>query len=189
MSFLSIMIFALLLVLLVLVSMIRNRANTLLYEKLHPSKKEQEEFLTACELYLEYQKDPDKHADPAADAKFDAAGIMQKAGDLPMAWDRLPRQMAEMKKKNELLRADGEPAYLTYDAIRTVNRAAFLECRKHDELLSGYTQDPRFWNGGTFDSGAWKDYCAEMDLAFNRMADRFLRETDDDTEKGPRMDG
>ena len=106
-----------------------------------------------------------------------------------MAWDRLPRQMAEMKKKNALLRADGEPAYLTYDAIRNVSREAFLECRKHDELLSGYTKDPRFWNSGTFDSGAWKDYCAEMDLAFNRLADRFQQETDDATEKDPRMDG
>lgn len=188
MSVLSILAFVVLLVLLIAVSLLRNRANTLLYEKLHPPKKEQEEFLKACELYLEYAGAPQEHPDPAADAKYDAAKWMQEAGFLPVSFDRLPRQMAEMNKKRVLMRASGHPAYLTYDAIRTVSRDAFLECRKQDQLLSGYSKDPRFWDGGTFNPVAWKAYCAEMDAAFDQMTERFRQEADA-AEKAPRMDG
>ena len=194
MSFLSIVLFAALIAVLILLTVVKNRASADLHAKLHPPKKEQEEFLKACELYLEYRNNPSEHPDPVADAKYDAAVWSRTGGFLPLALDPLPVHRADKRFQKPvdykaILRADGEPAYLTYEAIQTVNRAAFLECRKHDQLLSGYSQDPRFWNGGTFQTNAWKEYCAEMDAAFNAMVERFVRETNDGAEKGPRMEG
>lgn len=180
MSLLSVIAFLVLLALLIFVSVIRNRANTLLHEKLHPPKKEQEEFLKACELYLEYREKPEEHPEPEADAKYDAAVIVRKEGFLPMALEHLPvqnsgkgRPKVDYKKS---LRADGEPEYVTYDAIRTMSRDAFLKCRKQDQLLSGYSQDPRFWNNDTFNNGAWGTYCSEMDDAFDQLAERSRKD-------------
>lgn len=194
MSFLSIILFCVAVAALIFLTVVKNRASADLHSKLHPPKKEQEEFLKACELYLEYCNNPQEHPEPEADAKYDAAVWIRKEGFLPMGLEQLPVQRTDKRFQKPtdykvILRRDGEPTYLTYDAIRTADRAAFLECRKHDELLSGYTQDPRFWNSGTFNTGAWKDYCAEMDRAFNRLADRFQQETDAGTEKDSRMDG
>lgn len=180
MSFLSILAFVGLLAALIALNVVKNRANADLHAKLHPPKKEQEEFLKACELYLEYCEKPEEHPEPEADAKYDAAVAVRKEGFLPMALERLPVQNPGKGKRKvdykSFLRADGEPEYVTYDAIRTASREVFLKCRKQDQLLSGYSQDPRFWNEGTFHIGAWETYCGEMDAAFDQLAERFRKD-------------
>ena len=192
MSFLSILAFFVLLAVLICLNVVKNRASADLHTKLHPPKKEQEEFLKVCELYLDYRKAPEDHPEPEADAKYDAAVSVRTEGFLPMAWERLPvHNPGKGKPKvdyKSFLRADGEPEYVTYDAIRTASREVFLKCRKQDQLLSGYSQDPRFWNDGTFNSKAWQTYCGEMDTAFDQLAERFLREAEGGIEKGPDMD-
>lgn len=194
MSFLSIILFCVALAFLIFLTVVKNRASADLHTKLHPPKKEQEEFLKACELYLEYRQNLQEHPEPEADAKYDAAVWIRKEGFLPMGLEQLPVQQTDKRFRKSvdykaILRADGEPDYLTYEAIRNVSREAFLECRKHDQLLSGYTQDPCFWNEGTFNAEAWKEYCAKMDAVFDEMVGRFLRETDSGTESGPGMNG
>jgi len=194
MSVLSMILFCVALAALIFLTVVKNRASAELHAKLHPPKKEQEEFLKACELYLEYRRNPQEHPEPEADAKYDAAVWVRADGFLPAALEQLPVQRTDKKFQKPvdykaIIRADGEPAYVTYDAIRNVRQAAFLECRKHDQLLSGYTQDPRFWRDGSFHAEAWKEYCAGMDEAFNRMVERFLQEVDDGAEKGPRVAG
>lgn len=194
MSFLSIILFCVAVAALIFLTVVKNRASADLHSKLHPPKKEQEEFLKACELYLEYCNNPQEHPEPEADAKYDAAVWIRTAGFLPVALERLPVQRTDKRLRKPvdykaIIRADGEPAYLTYDAIRNIRQTAFLACRKQDQMLSGYTQDPRFWKEGTFNAEAWKEYCAEMNAAFNHMVERFLSEVNDGAEKGPRIDG
>lgn len=194
MSFLSIILFCIALAVLMFLTVVKNRANADLHAKLHPPKKGQEEFLKACELYLEYCRAPQEHPEPEADAKYDAAVWIRKEGFLPLGLEQLPVQRTGKRFQKPvdykaILRADGEPSYLTYEVIRNVNREAFLECRKQDQLLSGYRQAPRFWKDGTLDAAAWKEYCTEMDAAFDEMVDRFLREAEDGAEKGPRING
>lgn len=179
MSFLYGIAFLVLLAVLIFLSVVRNSASANLHAKLHPPKKEQEEFLKACELYLEYCKNPQEHPEPEADAKYDAAVWIQKEGFLPAALEELPVQRTENRFQKPvdykaMMREEGQPAYMTYEAIRNLRREAFLAARKQDQLLSGYTQDPRFWNGDTFNAEAWKAYCAEMDAAFCQMADQAV---------------
>ena len=178
------------LALIIFLTVVKQKATTELHHKLHPPKKEQEEFLMACERYLEYRKQPEEHPQLLADAKYDAAVQIRTEGFLPAALECLPVQNDNKLKKpvdyKAIIRADGEPAYMTYKAIETVNRTAFLEARKRDALLSGYAQDKRFWNQDCFNPEAWKQYCAEMDEAFSRMVDRYLAEVEDGTEKGPK---
>ena len=177
MSVLHVVLFVLLLVCLIFLSVVRNKASTDLHAKLHPPKKAQEEFLKACELYLEYRETPQEHPEPEAEAKYDAAVWIRTAGFLPMALERLPVQRTKRFEKptdyKTILRADGEPEYVTYEAIRAVSHEAFLACRKQDEGLSGYIQDPCFWQDGTLKREAWADYCAEMDAAFEQIQARF----------------
>ena len=176
---------------LIFLNVVKNRASAELHAKLHPPKKEQEEFLNACERYLEYRNQKEEHPQPVADAKYDAAVQIRTEGFLPAALERLPTpNTGKMKRPVDykaIIRADAEPAYMTYKAIETVSRDAFLEARKRDALLSGYSQDKRFWNQDCFSQEAWKQYCAEMDEAFNRMVDRYLAEVEDGTEKGPKV--
>ena len=176
---------------LIYLNVVKNRASMELHAKLHPPKKEQEEFLLACERYLEYRKQPEEHPQLLADAKYDAAVQIRTEGFLPAALESLPVRSTDKMKKpvdyKAIIRADGEPAYMTYKAIETVSRTAFLEARKRDALLSGYSQDKRFWRQDCFNTEAWEQYCAEMDEAFNRMVDRYLAEVEDSTEKGPKL--
>jgi hypothetical protein len=174
---------------LIFLNVVKNRTSAELYAKLHPPKKEQEEFLKACELYLAYRNQPEEHLQPVMDAKYDAAVQIRTDGFLPAALESLPVRSTDKMKKpvdyKAIIRADGEPEYMTYKAIETVSRAAFLEAQKRDALLSGYAQDKRFWNQDCFNAEAWKQYCAERNEAFNRMVDRYLAEVEDGTEKGP----
>jgi hypothetical protein len=176
---------------LIFLNVVKNRASAELHTKLHPPKKEQEEFLKACELYLEYRNQPEEHPQLVADAKYDAAVQIRTDGFLPAALESLPVQSTDKMKKpvdyKAIIRANGEPAYMTYKAIETVSRAAFLEAQKRDALLSGYSQDKRFWNQDCFNTEAWKQYCAEMNESFNRMVDRYLEEVKDGAEKGSRI--
>ena len=176
---------------LIFLNVVKNRAGAELHAKLHPPKKEQEEFLLVCERYLEYRNQLEEHPHLLADAKYDAAVQIRTEGFLPAALESLPVRSTDKMKKpvdyKAIIRADGEPAYMTYTAIETVSRTAFLEARKRDALLSGYAQDKRFWNQDCFNPEAWKQYCAEMDEAFNRMVDRYLAEVEDGTEKGPKL--
>ena len=177
MSFLYGAAFLVLLAVLIFLSVVRNKVGVKLHVKLHPPKKQQEEFLKACELYLEYRNDPQEHPEPESDAKYNAAVWIQKDGFLPAALEELPVRRTEKLFQRPvdykaMMREEGEPAYMTYEAIRKICREALLEARKQDQLLSGYTQDPRFWNGDTFNAEAWKAYCAEMDAAFDRLADQ-----------------
>jgi hypothetical protein len=180
MSFLSMIAFVALVAVLIGLNVVKNRASAELHTKLHPPKKEQEEFLKTCELYLEYCEKPEEHPEPEADAKYDAAVSVRMEGFLPMAWERLPVQNAGKGKRKvdykSFLRSDGEPEYVTYDAIRNMSRDVFLKCRKQDQLLSGYSQDPRFWKEGTFNNGAWETYCGEMDAAFSQLEERFRKD-------------
>ena len=172
---------------LIYLNVVKNRASAELHAKLHPPKKEQEEFLKVCELYLEYRKASEEHPNPAADAKYDAAVQIRTDGFLPAALERLPVHSTNKMKKavdyKAILRADGEPAYMTYEAIRTVSQTAFRESRKQDEMLTGYSQDKRFWNNDVFNMEAWKSYCDDMDSAFNQMVERYASEVDGGTEK------
>ena len=176
---------------LIFLNVVKNRSSAELYAKLHPPKKEQEEFLKVCELYLAYRNQLEEHSQPVVDAKYDAAVQIRTDGFLPAALESLPVRSTDKMKKpvdyKAIIRADGEPAYMTYKAIETVSRTAFLEAQKRDALLSGYAQDKRFWNQDCFNTEAWKQYCAEMNEAFNRMVDRYLAEVQDGTEKGPRI--
>lgn len=176
---------------LIFLNVVKNRSSAELYAKLHPPKKEQEEFLKVCELYLAYRNQPEEHSQPVVDAKYDAAVQIRTDGFLPAALESLPVRSTDKMKKpvdyKAIIRADGEPAYMTYKAIETVSRTAFLEAQKRDALLSGYAQDKRFWNQDCFNTEAWKQYCAEMNEAFNRMVDRYLTEVQDGTEKGPKI--
>lgn len=176
---------------LIFLNVVKNRSSAELYAKLHPPKKEQEEFLKVCELYLAYRNQPEEHSQPVVDAKYDAAVQIRTDGFLPAALESLPVRSTDKMKKpvdyKAIIRADGEPAYMTYKAIETVSRTAFLEAQKRDALLSGYAQDKRFWNQDCFNTEAWKQYCAEMNEAFNRMVDRYLAEVQDGTEKGPKI--
>ena len=176
---------------LIFLNVVKNRSSAELYAKLHPPKKEQEEFLKVCELYLAYRNQPEEHSQPVVDAKYDAAVQIRTDGFLPAALESLPVRSTDKMKEpvdyKAIIRADGEPAYMTYKAIETVSRTAFLEAQKRDALLSGYAQDKRFWNQDCFNTEAWKQYCAEMNEAFNRMVDRYLTEVQDGTEKGPKI--
>ncbi len=176
---------------LIFLNVVKNRSSAELYAKLHPPKKEQEEFLKVCELYLAYRNQPEEHPRPVVDAKYDAAVQIRTDGFLPAALESLPVRSTDKMKKpvdyKAIIRADGEPAYMTCKAIETVSRTAFLEAQKRDALLSGYAQDKRFWNQDCFNTEAWKQYCAEMNEAFNRMVDRYLAEVQDGTEKGPKI--
>lgn len=174
--------------LLMFLNIVKQKATTDLYQKMHPPKKEQEEFLKACELYLEYRKDPETHPEPARDAKRDAAMAVENEGFLPAALEHLGYPK-DPKKRAVLLAADKEPTHITYQSIETVSRAAFLACREEDRGLAGYSQDKRFWNDSTFSNDAWNRYIAEMDAAFNQMVDRYLSEVADTTaEFGPHID-
>lgn len=181
MSFLYGAAFLVLLAVLIFLSVVRNRAGADLHAKLHPPRKEQEEFLKACELYLEYKNDLETHPEPEADAKYDAAVWIRKEGYLPAALEQLPVQSTDRRFKKKLdhkkiMREDGEPAYMTYDAIRNIRQEAFRSAQKQDGLLTGYAQDPRFWReDGTFDTEAWKTYCADMNAAFSQLAERAAR--------------
>lgn len=176
------------LALIIFLTIVKQKATTDLYRKMHPPKKQQEEFLKACELYLEYRKNPEEHPEPARDAKRDAAADIQTQGYLPAALIHLgfPK---DPRKRAALMVADQEPAHITYHAIETMSREAFLVCRKEDSGLTGYAQDPCFWNGPTFSNDTWKQYLAEMDTAFNNMVARYLSEVaDSDAAFGPHID-
>lgn len=192
MTIVSAIVFVAALAILIFLTVVKNRAGAELHAKLHPPKKEQEEFLKACELYLEYRKNPEEHPNLMADAKYDAAVQIRTDGFLPAALKSLPVHSTNKMKKpvdyKAIIRADGEPAYMTYDAIRTVSQKAFLECRKQDGMLTGYSQDKRFWNDDVFNIEAWKNYCDDMEIVFNQMVDRYQEEVDDGTEKGPKME-
>lgn len=175
MSFLLGLAAAALFLLLLFLTVVKHRADTALYHKLHPPKKQQEEFLKACGLYLEYRNAPEAHPSPARDAKRDAALAIQQEGFLPAALEHLAFPKKE-EKRLALLCADGEPKQFTYQAIQTASEESFRVCQQQDQGLTGYSQDPRFWNSETFDQAGWQDYCQEMDRAFRELADRFSRE-------------
>lgn len=164
------------LALLLFLTMVKHKADTELHHKLHPPKKQQEEFLKACALYLEYRNAPEAHPSPVRDAKRDAALAIQEEGFLPAALEHLAFPKKE-EKRMALLCADGEPKQFTYQAIQTVSAESFRVCQQQDQGLTGYSQDPRFWNGETFDTQAWEVYCGEMDRVFRELADRFSRES------------
>ena len=157
---------------LIYLNVVKQKATTELYRKLHPPKKQQEEFLTACRLYLEYRKYPEEHPEPAKDAKRDAAHEIQEQGFLPACLEHLgyPKKQVD---RLALYAADGEPEHLTYRAIETASREAFLACQTQDQSLSGYSQDKRFWNDATFDPDAWNRYCLEMNQEFQKLADLY----------------
>ena len=176
------------LALIIFLTVVKQKATTELHHKLHPPKKQQEEFLKACELYLEYRKDPESHPIPAKHAKRDAAKDILEQGHLPAALIHL-----EFPKNPHarllLMTQDSEPAHLTYRAIETASQEAFLICRQQDQDLTGYMQDKRFWNGGTLDTAAWSSYCEETELAYNQMVERYLKELPPEsaTEIGPKI--
>lgn len=173
MSFLLGLAAVALFLLLLFLTVVKHKADTALYQKLHPPKKQQEEFLKACALCMEYEAAG--HPEPAMEAKRDAALAIQKEGFLPAALERLGFPQKE-EKRMALLCADGEPQPFTYQAIRTVSEEAFRVCQQQDQGLTGFAQAPRFWNSGTFDAKTWEAYCGEMDRAFRELADR-RRET------------
>lgn len=174
MSFLLGLAAAALFLLLLFLTVVKHKADTALYHKLHPPKKQQEEFLRACALCMEYEAAGRPEA--AMEAKRDAALAIQEEGFLPAALEHLAFPKKE-EKRMALLCANGEPQQFTYQAIRTVSQEAFRICQQQDQGLTGFAQDPRFWNGETFDQTGWQDYCQEMDRAFRELADRFSRET------------
>lgn len=180
MSFLLGLAAVALFLLLLFLTVVKHRADTALYQKLHPPKKQQEEFLKACALYLEYRNAPEAHPSPVRDAKRDAALAIQEEGFLPAALEHLAFPKKE-EKRMALLCADGEPQPFTYQALQTASEEAFRVCQQQDQGLTGYSQDPRFWNGETFDTQAWEVYCGEMDRAFRELADRFSRENGNET--------
>ena len=161
--------------LIIFLTVVKQRATTELHHKLHPPKKQQEEFLKACELYLEYRKDPETHPGPAKDAKRDAAKDILEQGHLPAALVHL-----EFPKNPHarllLMTQDGEPAHFTYRAIETASQETFLTCRQQDQNLTGCMQDKQFWNGDTFSAEAWSHYCGDMEHAYNQMVERYLNE-------------
>ena len=189
MSFLYGLAFVVGLLILISLNVVKQKATTELYQKLHPPKKQQEEFLKACALYLEYRKDPETHPEPAKDAKRDAAKDIQDQGFLPACLEHLGSPK-DQKARLKLFAADRQPAHITYQAIKTVSLTAFRACQAQDQLLSGYSQDKRFWNGATFDPDKWALYCSEMDHSFNQMVDRYLNEVQDASplEVGPKTD-
>ena len=174
---------------LIFLNVVKQRANMELYRKLHPPKKCQEEFLKACELFLAYCKAPEAHRAPAMEAKRDAALAIQEQGFLPACLEHLGRPK-DRQARLALLAADREPSYITYQAIQRVSQAAFISCRAQDRSLTGYSQDQRFWDNGTFLPEKWDAYCHEMDLAFNRMVARYETELPDQSsaEPGPVID-
>ncbi len=172
MSFPFVIAFLVGMAILMYLNVVKQKATTELYQKLHPPKKQQEEFLKACELYLEYRKNPEEHPEPAKDAKRDAALDIQKQGFLPAALEHLAHPK-DQKKRLALIIRDGEPSHITYQAIETASQAAFRTCQEQDALLSGYSQDKRFWNDATFNTDAWERYCNEMDQAFQQIAERY----------------
>ena len=176
----------LLLIAAIFLSSLRLKLGNEQHKKTHPPQKQQEEFLKACELYLEYRKDPSEHPHPAKDAKCDAGLDISSQGYLPACLKStvIPKG-ADIKW---LLREDASPEYMTYNAIETVSQNTFLECQTQDGLLSGYSQDARFWNESTFDIDGWKRYCREMSKAFNQLVDRYMAEVQDETIKGPKID-
>ena len=128
MSFLYTLAFVVGLLILIFLNIVKQRANTELYRKLHPPKKQQEEFLKACELFLEYRKNPEEHPEPVKDAKRDAALDIQEQGFLPACLEHL----GYPKDKNARLKlyaADGEPEHITYRAIETVSQETFRACQ------------------------------------------------------------
>ena len=163
------------LALIIFLTVVKQKATTELHHKLHPPKKQQEEFLKACQLYLEYRKDPEAHPEPAKDAKRDAAKDILAQGYLPAALVHL-----EFPKNPHarllLMTQDGEPAHFTYRAIETASQEAFLTCRQQDQTLTGCMQDKQFWNGDTFSAEAWSHYCGDMELAYNQLVERCLKE-------------
>ena len=185
MSGLYIILAVILLVAAIFISSMRLKLGNEQYKNTHPPKKQQEEFLKACELYLEYRKDPAEHPKPAKDAKRDAGLDISSQGYLPACLKStvIPRG-AELKW---IVSEDASPAYMTYQAIETVSQQTFCECQTQDGLLTGYSQDPRFWKETTFDIDGWKRYCCEMSEAFNQLVDRYLTEVQDETVKGPKI--
>lgn len=188
MSFLYGLAFVVGLVILISLNVVKQKATTELYQKLHPPKKQQEEFLKACALYLEYQKNSEEHPEPAEDAKRGAALDIQSQGFLPACLEHLGSPK-DQKARLKLFAADRQPAHITYQAIKTVSLTAFRACQAQDQLLSGYSQDKRFWNGATFDPDKWNRYCSEMDHSFNQMVDRYLNELPSgaSSETGPKI--
>lgn len=187
MSFLYVILAILLLVAAIVITSIRLRLGNERYLKTHPPKKHQEEFLKACELYLEYRKDPAGHPKPARDAKRDAGLHISAQGYLPACMDStaLPRGM-DIKLR---LSVDDDPAYMSFHAIKTASQQSFHECQVQDSLLSGYSQDKRFWKESTFDINSWTLYCSEMNEAFNSLVDRYLSEAQENEipEIGPKI--
>ena len=97
---------------------------------------------------------------------------IQTQGFLPACLEHLgypKKQDARLK----LFAADGEPEHITYRAIETASPEAFLACQAQDRSLSGYSQDPRFWNDATFNLEAWERYCSEMRQEFQNIRERF----------------
>lgn len=188
MSSLYVILFVLLLAAAIFVSSLRLRLGNEQHRKTHPPKKQQEEFLKACELYLEYRKNPAEHSNPAKDAKRDAGLHIHSEGYLPACMEStvLPRGM----DINLRLGVDTDPAYMSYRAIETVSQQSFLECQKQDALLSGYSKDARFWKETTFDIDGWNRYCREMREAFNALVDRYLNEVQETPSStlGPKID-
>ena len=145
------------------------------YQKEHPPHKFQEEYLKACELYLEYRKDRAAHPNPAQDAKHDAAMFIKAQGFLPacldstIGWDDYEDLMWRYY-------SSGYPAYMSYNAIERCNLDSYMHFQSEDSGCAGYNRDNQFWDKGSFKNKEWNYYCYEMDSEFNDLGDRFIQE-------------
>lgn len=158
---------------------VRSRTKVDRYYLTHPQHKYQEEFLLACELYLQYRTRPTSSFEgqpmsrgslgsPASrEAVKDARLKMKDDGYLPSCYNSTDA-WESWEESSWMLYRNDKPPYCWYD-VDHIALSGFKECQKYDDTAVGF----RFNNPLFKTEKDWKRYCYQMDRRFNELVDRY----------------